>query len=210
MFENTARPRGRPRSFDEGDALEKATRVFRAKGYDGATIDDLVAGMGVGRPSLYSVFGDKRTLFLRALRTYAERKGARAAKALFSPPTLRGALTGFFRHAVESATEEGSAPGCLLVCVAPLVDDAEVRQFLQDAVSAGVALVERRLCDAISAGEVSSDFPVAARASQVLDLSRGLTIRAQMGVPRKTLLKDAEEAVDLVLLPRRVSATPEG
>jgi len=34
------------------------------------------------------------------------------------------------------------------------------------------------------------------------DLSRGLTMRAQMGTPRKTLLKDAEEAADLVLLPR--------
>ncbi len=66
-------------------------------------------------------------------------------------------------------------------CVAPLVDDAEVRQFLQDAAAAGVALVERRLCDGISAGEVPSDFPVAARASQILDLSRGLTMRAQMG-----------------------------
>ena len=86
MFRNAARPRGRPRSFDERDALEKATRVFRSKSYDGVTIDDLVAGMGVGRPSLYSVFGDKRTLFLRVLRAYAETKGARAAKALFSPP----------------------------------------------------------------------------------------------------------------------------
>jgi hypothetical protein len=28
-------------------------------------------------------------------------------------------------------------------------------------------------------------------------------MRAQMGTPRKTLLKDAEEAADLVLLPRR-------
>lgn len=203
MFQNTERPRGRPRTFDEKEALEKATRVFRSKGYDGVTIDDLVAGMGVGRPSLYSVFGDKRAIFLRALRAYAEAKGARAAQALFSPPTLRDSLAGFLRHAVESATPEGSAPGCLLLCVAPLVDDAEVRQFLQDAVAGGVALVERRFCDAISSGEVPSDFPVSARASQVLDLSRGLTMRAQMGTPRKTLLRDAEEATDLVLLPRR-------
>ena len=36
------------------------------------------------------------------------------------------------------------------------------------------------------------------RASQVTDLARGLTMRAQMGMPRKTLLKDAEEAADLV------------
>ncbi len=96
-----------------------------------------------------------------------------------------------------------------MVCVAPLVDDAEVRQFLKDAVGAGVALVERRLCDGISAGEIPSDFPVATRASQVLDLSRGLTMRAQMGTPRKTLLKDAEEAADLVLLPRRGNVAPE-
>ena len=68
----------------------------------------------------------------------------------------------------------------------------------------GVALVERRFRDGISAGEIPSDFPVAARASQVLDLARGLTMRAQMGTPRKTLLNDAEEAADLVLLPRRV------
>ena len=210
MIQNTARPRGRPRSFDERQALEKAIQVFWSKGYDGVTIDDLVAGMGVGRPSLYAVFGDKRTIFLRALRAYAEAKGARTAKALFSPPTLRDALASFLRHAVETATEEGSAPGCLMMCVAPLVDDAEVRQFLKDAAAASMALVERRFCDGISAGEIPSDFPVAARASQTLDLVRGLTMRAQMGAPRKTLLNDAEEAADLVLLPRRGNATPEG
>src|SRR6201997_4157572 len=209
MIQNTARPRGRPRSFDETGALEKATQVFWSKGYDGVTIDDLVAGMGVGRPSLYAVFGDKRTIFLRALKTYAEAKGAGAAKALFSPPALRDALVSFLRYAVEFATEEGSAPGCLMLCVAPLVDDAEVRQFLKDAAAAGAALVERRFCDGISAGEIPADFPVAARASQALDLSRGLTMRAQMGTLRKTLLNDAEEAADLVLLPRRRNAAPE-
>src|SRR5271166_6389646 len=210
MFQNSERPRGRPRSFDERDALEKATRVFRSKGYDGVTIDDLVAGMGVGRPSLYAIFGVKRTLFLRVLRAYAEAKGARAAKALFSPPTLRDSLASFLRHAVEAATEEGSAPGCLMVCVAPLVDDAEVRQFLKDAVAAGVALLERRFRDGISAGEIPSDFPVAARARQVIDLVHGLTMRAKMGSTRKTLLRDAEEAADLVLLPRGTSHGPSG
>src|SRR5579885_3199818 len=109
MLQKAARPRGRPRSFDERDALEKATQVFWSKGYDGVTIDDLVAGMGVGRPSLYSVFGDKRTLFLRVLRAYAERKGVRAAKALLSPQPLRDSIASSLRHNVESATEEGSA-----------------------------------------------------------------------------------------------------
>ncbi len=133
MIQNAARPRGRPRSFNESAALEQAIQVFWSKGYDGVTVDDLVAGMGVGRPSLYSIFGDKRTLFLRVLRAYAEKKGALAAAALHSPGTLRDSLSAFMRNAVETATKKGSARGCLLMCVAPLVDDAEVRQFLKTA-----------------------------------------------------------------------------
>jgi AcrR family transcriptional regulator len=202
MIHKTTRTRGRPRSFDEREALERAIQVFWSKGYDGVTIDDLVAGMGVGRPSLYSVFGDKRTLFLRVLKAYAERKGASALKALLSPQALPDALASFLRYIVESATEEGGATGCLLICVAPLVDDPEVRQLLQEAEAGAVAMVERRFREAIGAGEIQSDFPVAARATQVIDLVRGLTVRARMGTSRKTLLRDAEEAADLVLLPR--------
>jgi len=209
MIQNTARPVGRPRSFDETGALEKATQVFWAKGYDGVAIDDLVTGMGVGRPSLYAVFGDKRAIFLRVLKTYAERKGALAAKALLSPQGLRDSITGFLKYAVESATEKGSARGCLLICVAPLVDDAEVQQFLQKAATGGAALVEGRFRDGITSGQIPPDFPAAVRALQVTDLARGLTMRAQMGTPRKTLLIDAEEAADLVLQPPRGKAGPE-
>ena len=207
MVQNS--PRGRPRSFDEKEALEKAIQVFWSKGYDGVTIDDLVAGMGVARPSLYAVFGDKRTIFLRALKAYAEAKGARAAKALLAPQSLRDSLANFLRYAVESATEKGSARGCLLICIAPLVNDAEVQRFLQNAAAGGVALVEGRFRDGITAEEIPPDFPVAVRAIQVTDLARGLTMRAQMGAPRKTLLKDAAEAAELVLLPRRENAAPE-
>ena len=204
MIQNTSRPRGRPRSFDEAGALAKATQVFWSKGYDGVTIDDLVEGMGVGRPSLYAVFGDKRAIFLRALKAYAERKGAAAAKALLSPQSLRGSIAGFLRYNVESATEKGSARGCLLMCVAPLVSDAEVQRFLQSTVAGGAALLENRFRHGISAGDIPPDFPVAARAIQVTDFARGLTMRAQIGTPRNALLKDAEEATDLVLQPRRV------
>jgi AcrR family transcriptional regulator len=202
MIQKTARPRGRPRNFDESAALQKATQIFWLKGYDGVTVEDLVAGMGVGRPSLYSIFGDKRKIFLRVLRAYAERKGILAAEALLSPQALRDSLASFLRFAVTSATQEGSAPGCLLMCVAPIVDDAEVRQFILNAAAGAVALLERRFQSGISAGEIPSDFPVSERAIQVLDLARGLTMRAQMGVSRQTLLKDAEKAADVMLLAR--------
>ena len=88
------------------------------------------------------------------------------------------------------------------MCVAPLVNDAEVRLFIQEAAAGAAALVERRFKDGIGAGEIPSDFPVAERANQVLDLARGLTMRAQMGVSRETLLNDADNAADVMLLPR--------
>ena len=61
-----------------------ATKVFWAKGFDGVTIDDLVDGMGVGRPSLYAIFGDKSALFMRCLEAYRESLGKKAAHALFA------------------------------------------------------------------------------------------------------------------------------
>src|SRR3954468_24300190 len=50
---------GRPRSFDEQAALEKAMRVFWQKGYDGTSISDLTAALGINPPSLYAAFGNK-------------------------------------------------------------------------------------------------------------------------------------------------------
>src|SRR5260370_559314 len=82
MSQEMPRPRGRPRSFDEREALEKAIQVFWAKGYDAVTVDNLVAVMGVPRPSLYAVFGDKAALFMRSLRAYAEGQYGGAMKAL--------------------------------------------------------------------------------------------------------------------------------
>ena len=89
-----------------------------------------------------------------------------------------------------------------MMCVAPLVNDAEVQRFLQSAAAGGAALVERRFRDGICAGDIPPDFPVAVRAIQVTDFARGLTMRAQLGTPRKTLLRDAEEAADFVVLSR--------
>src|SRR5579885_1622686 len=201
MIQKAARPRGRPRGFDEATALAKATQVFWQKGYDGVTIDDLVVEMGVGRPSLYSIFGSKRKIFMRVLQGYAERKGALSERALLSAATLRDGIVSFLKFAVTSATEERSATGCLLMCIAPVVDDPEVRQFLQNAEHGALEMVKRRFSDAIVDGELPADFPVAVRASQVLDLVRGLTMRAQLGTSRKKLLSDAKAAADLVLRP---------
>src|SRR5258705_1747110 len=164
-----SRPRGRPRSFDEREALQKAIRVFWAKGYDAVTVDDLVAGMGVARPSLYAVFGDKAALFMRSLRAYAEGLGGRAMKALLGPPSVHDGIRALFAHAVKSATTEGSPAGCLLVCVAPAVDDPAVRNFLVQGNAQAVALVDHRLRGTVDACDMAHDFPGAVLALHAVD-----------------------------------------
>ena len=104
-------------------------RVFWAKGYDAVTIDDLVDGMGVGRPSLYAVFGDKAALFKRSLETYAEEQGAGAIKALQSPDGVRDSIAAFIVYAVKTRRRR-VRPGDVFWVRAPVVDDPDVRDFL--------------------------------------------------------------------------------
>ncbi|WP_328959501.1 helix-turn-helix domain-containing protein [Kitasatospora purpeofusca] len=59
---------GRPRGFDEAEVVRSAAELFAGRTYDGTSIDDLVAHLGVHRNSLYKTFGSKRGLYLAALR----------------------------------------------------------------------------------------------------------------------------------------------
>lgn len=61
---------GRPRAFDEDQAVRAAVDLFGRRAYDGVSVDDLVAHLGVHRNSLYKTFGSKRGLYLIALRRH--------------------------------------------------------------------------------------------------------------------------------------------
>src|ERR1700704_2217328 len=76
---------GRPRSFDLDKALDAAMQVFWQKGYEGASLSDLTHAMGVNRPSLYAAFGDKETLFRKALDRYTKGPAAYVREALKQP-----------------------------------------------------------------------------------------------------------------------------
>ena len=60
------RRRGRPRAYDPDVALRRARDTFWRAGYAATSLDDLAAGMGMNRPSIYAAFGDKRALYLTA------------------------------------------------------------------------------------------------------------------------------------------------
>jgi len=95
------------------------------------------------------------------------------------------------------------------VCVAPVVDMLRFGSSCKTPPPPPTALVEGRFRDGITAGEIPSDFRVAVRAIQVTDFARGLTMRAHLGTARKTLLRNAEEAADLLLLSQRGNGAQE-
>src|ERR1700747_851372 len=63
-------PRGRPRTFDMEAAIERAMDVFWSRGYHATALPDLLRATKLSRGSLYAAFGDKHSLFLRALDRY--------------------------------------------------------------------------------------------------------------------------------------------
>ena len=64
--------RGPDKQFDPEVALEKAMEVFWVQGYEAASLSQLLECMEIGRKSLYDTFGNKRSLFLKALEHYAQ------------------------------------------------------------------------------------------------------------------------------------------
>ena len=171
--------------------------TFWAKGYDGTTVDDLAAAMGIGRPSLYATFHDKETLFARSLEHYIHKIGSLTVQALQTPSDIHDAVRGFLRQAVENATAEGLPRGCMMSNVAPIVSDTNIQELSTALLTQPAKLVEQRLRDAVNCRQLPSDFPCALRARQIIDLSTGLTARARLGAAREELLSDAADAAAL-------------
>lgn len=76
--------RGRPKSFNDNEALERAMNLFWRYGYDATSLDALVGAMEIPRQSLYRTFGDKRGLFIRAIELYATRMNQSVTQVLLA------------------------------------------------------------------------------------------------------------------------------
>ncbi|RUW44539.1 TetR/AcrR family transcriptional regulator, partial [Mesorhizobium sp. M8A.F.Ca.ET.021.01.1.1] len=106
--------RGRPRTFDRTAALRRAMDVFWAKGYEGASISDLAAAMGINSPSLYAAYGSKEALFLEATDLYSRVEGADIWLALEEAPTARLAIERFLHRTAKAYSQTDRPQGCLI------------------------------------------------------------------------------------------------
>ncbi|KJY31264.1 TetR/AcrR family transcriptional regulator [Streptomyces sp. NRRL S-495] len=144
----------RPRTFDEGRALDAAMHAFWANGYEATSTQDLCEATGLGRSSIYNTFSSKHDLFKRSLARYIELMTVPQIELLEDPelPPLER-IRVLLARIVETEFEyrpDGRSIGCLTVNTvvelagrdpeadAMLVHDQEVRlAALRAAIAAG-------------------------------------------------------------------------
>jgi AcrR family transcriptional regulator len=185
----TTKTRGRPRAFNVDKALEQALRVFWKNGYEGASLPTLTKAMGINRPSLYATFGNKESLFRKAVDRYMEKSGGLMCDAL-SQPTARATVERLFKSAIGTPTP-GKVRGCLLVQGALACSDSAdpIRKELACRRSEMEGLLRQRFERAVAEGDLGPDADPAGLAKYVATFQQGLAVQMAGGTDRDELLK---------------------
>ncbi|AYG80512.1 HTH-type transcriptional repressor ComR [Streptomyces hundungensis] len=187
--------RGRPRSFDRGKALEQATMEFWRHGYEATSVADLTRAMGIGAPSLYAAFGDKRALFEEVLSVYGATHGAFMTRAFAEEPTARRAVARLLREAAAEFTDPAHPYGCLVISAAANCTTEAIKVDLRERRNANLAAFESRIAADIAAGHLpeGTDARVLARFSGAV--FQGMSQQARDGAGRAELEAVAEAAM---------------
>jgi AcrR family transcriptional regulator len=190
--------RGRPREFCVDNALAAALRVFWTKGYEGASLTDLTDAMGITRPSLYAAFGNKESLFRKALDLYEHDKMAYVAAAL-EAPTARGVVEHMLRGALEMQTSGSDPKGCLGV-ISAVACGSEAQSIKAEVVArqaSSQAAMLRRFERAKAEGDFPAHIEAAGLVRYLSAVSQGLAIQAGNGASREDLQRIVDTTLEL-------------
>jgi len=187
---------GRNREFDIDEALDAALQVFWRKGYDGASLPELTAAMGINRPSLYAAFGNKEALFCKALARYREGPAAYVREAV-ATPTAREMFERLLHGAVDLMTDPKNPRGCLIVqggltCAG---DSDRIRVETAQMRETAMAAIQKRLSTAKADGELTARAVPRDMARYVMTMINGLSIQAGAGATRAQLRRVADVAL---------------
>lgn len=187
---------GRPRSFDLDTALDRALQVFWKKGYEGASLFELTRAMRINRPSLYAAFGDKESLFRKALDRYLDRETRYWLEAV-DAPTTADFVKRLLYGAAESMSGSGHPGGCLLVqgALACSAQAESVRRELIARRHAGELAIRDRLKRAKKEGDLPRDADPAALGQYLATVMQGMAVQAAGGVSRSDLIGIAATAL---------------
>jgi AcrR family transcriptional regulator len=172
--------------------------VFWEKGYEGASLDDLLAAMGMSSPpSFYAAFGSKERLFFEAVELNLQTFGMRPVQALEEAPTARDGVRAMLQGSVEVFTGTETPAGCLVFLGA--INCAPASKSVQDRMVAyrtqAPEAIRKRLTRGVAEGDVPSGIDLEPAVSLYATLLNGLPLRARDGVSRAELLAGVEAAM---------------
>jgi TetR/AcrR family transcriptional repressor of nem operon len=179
----------RPREFDEAAALDTATDCFWRDGYETTSVRDLAASMGITGTSLYNAFGDKRSLFRRALQRYADRSSRERVARLEATLAPKQAVRAFLCEIVERSLDDRDRRGCLLVNSA--LEIARHDPELGAEVAARLGEIEAFFRRAVTAAQADRSVPPdrdpADLARLLLGVTLGVRVLARLNPQRELL-----------------------
>ena len=173
---------GRPRTFDVDTALDRAMTVFWKHGYEGATIPELTGAMGINRPSLYAAFGNKESLFRKALERYAAGPASYVAAAL-TAPTAREVAQKLLYGGIDVVTDPQNPGGCFAVQGALTCGEGNdaIQRDATALRTAGESAIRKRLKRAKKEGDLPASADPADLAKYLMVVSHGMAIQTGRG-----------------------------
>jgi TetR/AcrR family transcriptional regulator, copper-responsive repressor len=194
--EITKRSRGRPRGFITEEVLEKVRGVFLAKGFTGASLDELAAAAGLNRPSLYAAFGDKEQLYIATLRFYGARSIEGLDAILAGPGTIEQRLARVYSAAIDLYTAPPHRPGCMIVGTAAV--ESPTYPKIAAAAAELLANIEKSLERGFAASDLPKKPAPAARARMAGAIMYAIAIRARLGAKASDLKAFANSMVPTI------------
>ena len=173
---------GRPKTFSERDAIEKALDIFWQRGYRGVGLTELLTGMGIARQSLYATFGNKRQLFIKTIQHYGDTRLAGALALLErdgSPTRNVKDVVRFFERLALDKRARGCFVANSLVEIGP--HDREISALLAQTLGALEAAILKALRRARRLGELPPGRSPRALARALTNALIGLAVTGKLG-----------------------------
>ncbi|KQN55497.1 TetR/AcrR family transcriptional regulator [Erwinia sp. Leaf53] len=189
---------GRPREFDREQALITARDLFWRHGYEGTSLADLVAALGIASARIYKAFGSKEQLYREAIGHYEQHEGGFATRALQHPQIL-SAVRQMLEQAVLLYTVSDPPAGCMVVSAAGGLSEENqpLATWLAQQRKERTAEIVARLQQAQADGQLRAEAAVPPLGEYYATVLHGLSVQARDGASRERL----NAAITLAMLP---------
>lgn len=177
----------RTKRFDEEEVLNNAMLFFWHKGYNGTSPQEILDELGLSRSSLYDTYGDKKSLFISALKRYRNTVTAQVIQFLETSQNIPETLKMLFQQAKNECFTGEDKRGCFMVNskveLAPHDEEVaaivkENREALENAFTAAIKRGQEM-------GQLSKENPPRALARFIMNNLWGMTVHSKSGADKK-------------------------